>query len=600
MPDSRFTDHKSTARCALSAFACALAILLAAPGLATAADLRVNAGGDAGDGVCDSNCTLRDALTAANGASDSDSIDFASTVRGTLVLTEGELPIAGPVSIEGPGADLLAISGDADSSGGPSPGDSRIFAVDTPASASVAISGLTLTRGYAVDSGGAVATDRANLSLVDITISESKTDVDGGAVHVGPSGRSLLVEGSTLYDNDAAGSGGAIALEGPSAGAVIVSNATIAENGAGADGGGIHSLNPSSLPVEISNSTVAYNAAAGSGGGIFRSAVPLPGDGTIDLSSSIVAENQSGGSGPDVADETAAAGVFNAGFSLIGDASAASLDSDPVNSNRVGVDPRIRSLENTGGTTPTISPRTDSPALDAGVANGLTLDQRGYERTVGIRHFDPAPGSDRTDIGSVELRYPRVRFNSGPKGTITRRNVKIEFSSATPGAEFSCSFNFRGFEECNSPFRIRGLREGYHLLEVRARTEDGLIGRAARRGFVIDRGLKRPRVKTKRVQRLERQVKVRVDASAREDVVVTARGFLRVPALGRVPLKKKKLALPGHRVKRFNLKPRTRRSARRVLKATRKRKKAVARVTVTMADRGGYRFRKRVKIRLKR
>src|SRR5207237_5747008 len=57
-------------------------------------------------------CTLREAINAANANADSNVINFAPVVHGTIVnsLVDG-LVITDPVTINGPGARILAISG---------------------------------------------------------------------------------------------------------------------------------------------------------------------------------------------------------------------------------------------------------------------------------------------------------------------------------------------------------------------------------------------------------------------------------------------------------------------------------------------------------
>jgi hypothetical protein len=80
---------------------------------------------------------LREALAAAN---DGDEITFATT--GTITLTSGELLVDKSITISGPGANNLAVEGDA---------KSRIFHIDPDAT--VTLSDLTVTNGYAGCSG---------------------------------------------------------------------------------------------------------------------------------------------------------------------------------------------------------------------------------------------------------------------------------------------------------------------------------------------------------------------------------------------------------------------------------------------------------------
>jgi len=78
--------------------------------------------------------SLRNALAIAN---DGDTIDFDPSLNGqTITLTSGQLVVDKSVTISGPGANHLAVDGNA---------NDRIFAI-TPGE-TVIISGLTITNG---------------------------------------------------------------------------------------------------------------------------------------------------------------------------------------------------------------------------------------------------------------------------------------------------------------------------------------------------------------------------------------------------------------------------------------------------------------------
>ena len=77
--------------------------------------------------------SLRQALVDAN---DGDTINFDSSLNGQrITLTSGQLSVDKSVTINGPGADNLAVDGNA---------QSRVFGVS---SKTVTISGLTITNG---------------------------------------------------------------------------------------------------------------------------------------------------------------------------------------------------------------------------------------------------------------------------------------------------------------------------------------------------------------------------------------------------------------------------------------------------------------------
>src|SRR5262249_18732043 len=85
--------------------------------------------------------SLRAAIELANTMSTPQTITFAPGVKGTITLTLGELQITNSMTIDGPGAKLLSISGN---------NTSRVFEIDNPTSgvSDVTISGLSIINGY--------------------------------------------------------------------------------------------------------------------------------------------------------------------------------------------------------------------------------------------------------------------------------------------------------------------------------------------------------------------------------------------------------------------------------------------------------------------
>ena len=87
--------------------------------------------------------SLRAAVLAANVAPGADVIDFAPGLNGTVALTGGQLDITDALTIDGPGATVLAVSGsDA----------SRVFRIGS--GVTVAIDDLTITHGRSDNGGG--------------------------------------------------------------------------------------------------------------------------------------------------------------------------------------------------------------------------------------------------------------------------------------------------------------------------------------------------------------------------------------------------------------------------------------------------------------
>jgi CSLREA domain-containing protein len=243
--------------------------------------------------ACDTSCTLRDAVTAANALPAADNtITFASGLSGTIHLTAGQLAVTGPrLAVTGPGADALTITGD---------GASRLldFAVaDQDGGGAFAVSGLTLTGGSAY-SGGAIRTQNyADLTVSDAVLTGNAATgagagANGGAIAVNEG--SITVTRSTLTGNHADnGSGGALFLEGQRTGPIsqlsrsttTISRSTITGNAA-RSAGGMAQLGT----LDLADSTIAGNTATSYAGGLLSA-----GDATV--ARTTIAGNTAGAAG---------------------------------------------------------------------------------------------------------------------------------------------------------------------------------------------------------------------------------------------------------------------------------------------------------------
>ncbi len=197
----------------------------------------VNSAGDSGTG------SLRWAIGQAGSG---DTIDFAPQLNGqTIALTGGVLDINQNITIDGPGARKLAVSGS---------GRSGVFGVSS--GASVTISGLTITDGSASEGGGIF--NAGTLTLVNANVTGnlagggSGPHRGGGLYNYG----TLTVEGSAITDNRVVGgtSGGLYGLD--------------AYGGGIASGGGM---------VTITGSDISDNSAVGGSKGSPLSGLPYAG-----------------------------------------------------------------------------------------------------------------------------------------------------------------------------------------------------------------------------------------------------------------------------------------------------------------------------------
>jgi hypothetical protein len=323
-------------------------------------------------------CTLRDAITASNANPGADTIYFDSGITGTIALTTpsgGQIPITEGVYIFGPGPDLVTVQA------APS---SRIFDVDpTTAGDRVVIDGLTLTGGDVTGDGGAIRNNDARLRLFEAVVSGNTASGNGGAIYEPgnySNGQYDYISYSTFSGN-VAGAGGAI-FAGVDWG--YLRNDTFAGNFAVTGYGGAVDGSYGNLV----DSTVSGNHAAQQGGGVGA-------DKNIGLFGTILANN-TGSANPDLYSPSGG----SASFDLVENPGTTGIDVVP--SVITGQDPQLGALGMNGGYMPTLKPAASSPVVDQSYSNSY-YDERFFTRPVDNPNKANAPGGNGADIGAVEL-----------------------------------------------------------------------------------------------------------------------------------------------------------------------------------------------------
>jgi hypothetical protein len=189
-------------------------------------------------------------------------IDFAPSLSGqTITLTSGELDITTGLTIQGPGAGQLTISGG---------NHSRVF--DVNASAPVVLSGLTISNGVGVP--------------VSVTSGYHEDDGDGGGIL---NLSTLTLSGCVVSGNSVGGLGASFGGGIYNTGTLTLTGCTISNNsafGANVDfssgyGGGIYNAGTLTVSTSTLSGNVAYN---GFGGGILNA-------GTLTVSTSTFNSN---------------------------------------------------------------------------------------------------------------------------------------------------------------------------------------------------------------------------------------------------------------------------------------------------------------------
>jgi predicted outer membrane repeat protein len=431
-----------TARHRRARFASVLFVLMLLAGSLVAFPAAVSAAGTSVVTNCDDTAavapvgSLRAAVEAANAdlistALEPHVITFALPQPACRLITldNAQLTLARHVSIVGPGAASLTVSGN---------NASRVFQVNAAVTAT--ISGLTISDGYTDGgAGGGIYNNRGTLTVTSSTISGNTAFWAGGiynalgtltVTHSTLSGNeagfgggilsdgTLTVTNSTLSGNSATSGGGIYnnrgtltvtnsTLSGNSAtsgggiynisGTLTVTNSTLSGNTASTGGGGIHNIGTAT----VTSSTLSGNSATSSGGGIYNL-------GTLTLAACIVAGN-SATTGPDVFGS-----IIDGGYNLLRHAAGSTGLTHGDNGNLVGssaapLDPVLGSLQDNGGPTETHALLEGSPAINAipvdgsaGCGTDILTDQRGVAR----------PQGAGCDIGAFEVEFTQAYYQA--------------------------------------------------------------------------------------------------------------------------------------------------------------------------------------------
>ncbi len=363
---------------AIRSTAIAVVLLCAVAIRARATTITVTNTNDSGPG------SLRQALADAH---DGDTVE-ATGISGVIRLTTGELLVDKSVTINGAGADVLAVDGNATSS---------VFQIGS--GKTVTISDLTIRNGEGNFGGGILNGGGATLTITDSTLSGNIGGFGGGIFNTG----TLAIVNCTVSGN--AASEGAGIYNGATS---TITNSTLSGNAAPGAGGGCVNLGT----LQIANSTLSDNSS-GLGGGVFNI-------GTLQIGNTIL---NTGDSGANISNSGGR--VTSLGYNLSSDDGGGFLTGP---GDQINTDPMLGPLQDNGGPTFTHALLPASPAIDTGDPNFTPppfFDQRGpgFDRVV----------NGRIDIGSFEVQTQTVAIQlqaSGRKvGGIN--TVRLTWSGAT-------------------------------------------------------------------------------------------------------------------------------------------------------------------------
>lgn len=373
----------------LALAAVVLASLVAKPALA-GTTITVNSTDD--EYNADGDCSLREALHAANTNTARDACraggtgtDTINVPRGTYVTatdttdapgeqdaTVGDLDITSPTIINGAGARQTTVAGIP-------PFDDQIFENGETTST---IRGLGITGGNGFVAGG-VENNTGTLTLDQVAIYGNVSSFGGGGVasYANSSVDTLTIRDSTVWANHANDSNGGVSQQD---GTAYIINSTISGNhGHGVTANDFDSGDGEKHFMYIQSSTIANNNIGNppqEGVGIRAEGLEME----VYVKNTIVSNN-----------DTKNCDFF--GGKIISQGN--NIDSADTcgfakSTDKRNTDPRLGPLENNGGPTDTRALQKGSPAINAGGKSFLGRDQRGVKR----------PQGNRSDIGAYEKK----------------------------------------------------------------------------------------------------------------------------------------------------------------------------------------------------
>lgn len=260
-------------------------------------------------------------------------------------------------------------------------------------SATVAVSDSRFTKNTANGSGGALYLGTLHGIISRVTFDGNEAVGGGGAIHV--VSPDLTISRSTFSNNRAtgvaSGSGGGIWADGT--GHLRLVNSTLAQNEAAASGGAIFNSNPGGNAGNVSHVELAFTSIAfnngdsdGLGGDIGGGIMQGVNAAYDDVHGTLIAHNTAAG------DPDCAATVTSVGHNVLTDTVGCTGFDRP--SDHLTAAPKIGALSANGGPTETVPLKKGSPAIDKGGKKCPPTDQRGVSR----------PQGPHCDVGAFERR----------------------------------------------------------------------------------------------------------------------------------------------------------------------------------------------------
>jgi len=366
-------------------------------------------GDHAPNGCTHADCTLREAVIAANAHSGRDTILLPRKTYGLTIPraseddpNSGDLDVTDPLVIKHKGKGRAVI--DANHI------DRVLHVVTSDSDRYTDLVKVVVRGGRTTLWGGGIMVGNGIVGLTKSVVTDNRAAYEGGGIFAAfPAGELELVA-STVKGNRAGYDGGGVASHVETKiRASTISGNTVTYNNPYAGGGGIFFSAAADAHLRMSNDTIANNRVRGTGGGVLvygsgrlnnltvaRNVADTDNDGTglgggiaggmLEVGNSILALNRYGNG-----NSSDCSGTYDSfGRNLLTNNSVGCAGfPDPP--NIVTGDPRLGGLADNGGPTVTIALRRHSPAINHALKSSAEKrDQRGHTR------------GEHPDIGSFE------------------------------------------------------------------------------------------------------------------------------------------------------------------------------------------------------
>ncbi len=332
----------------------------------TAATFTVTNTNDSGAG------SLRQAILDANGTVAADNIVFALTTPATIALSS-QVTVSSTLIITGPGARELTITAS---------GTGYRFATVNN-SAELTLDGITFSGFDGGGNTGGVLITIAPSNVIALNCAFRNNNAQAaGVIQVN---NKFYAEGCEFSGNTALNSAGVLSSSGTS---VEMINCTMYDNSVNLTNGRGGVATIFAGDAYFQNCTIAKNSAA-LAGALFQLNTAV-----ISIRNTILADNTGGGS------PNCAGTIGSKEYNLIDNISGMTIVQEA--GDIFGQAAQLLPLADNGGPTDTVALSPASPAIDAGNAQTLTVDQRGVQRPLNMQGV--ANVADGSDIGAFEMR----------------------------------------------------------------------------------------------------------------------------------------------------------------------------------------------------